>query len=113
MTCSQRTRCRRRRTTGGALKIDTRNGLLATEMTPPQFIQERVFLVLPEGLTGFDQQQAEEWAKRWVSSLAPTEKSDPNNLPVLITSPGLGEQRQGCRHGDRTGDLRRVRVVPA
>ncbi len=28
-------------------KIDIRNGLLATEMTPPQFVQERVFLVLP------------------------------------------------------------------
>jgi len=72
------------------LKIDTRNGLLATEMTPPQFIQERVFLVLPEGLTGFDRQQAEEWARALGVALAPTERSDPKNLPVLITVPAWG-----------------------
>jgi len=77
------------------IKIDTRNGLLATEMTPPQFVQERVFLVLPEGLTGFDKQQAEEWAKALGVSLAPTEKSDPNNLPVLITSPAWGSSVKG------------------
>jgi membrane peptidoglycan carboxypeptidase len=72
------------------LKIDTRNGLLATEMTPPQFVQERVFLVLPEGLTGFDRQQAEEWARALGVALAPTERSDPKNLPVLITVPAWG-----------------------
>jgi membrane peptidoglycan carboxypeptidase len=77
------------------LKIDTRNGLLATEMTPPQFIQERVFLVLPEGLTGFDRQQAEEWARALGVALAPTERSDPKNLPVLITVPAWGASVSG------------------
>ena len=77
------------------LKIDSRNGLLATEMTPPQFIQERVFLVLPEGLTGFDRQQAEEWARALGVALAPTERSDPKNLPVLITVPAWGATVSG------------------
>jgi membrane peptidoglycan carboxypeptidase len=77
------------------LKIDTRNGLLATEMTPPQFIQERVFLVLPEGLTGFDRQQAEEWARALGVALAPTQRSDPKNLPVLITVPAWGASVSG------------------
>jgi membrane peptidoglycan carboxypeptidase len=76
-------------------KIDTRNGLLATEMTPPQFVQERVFLVLPEGLTGFDRQQAEEWAQALGVALPPTERSDPNNLPVLITVPAWGATVSG------------------
>jgi len=77
------------------LKIDTRNGLLATEMTPPQFVQGRVFLVLPEGLTGFDRQQAEEWARALGVALAPTERSDPKNLPVLITVPASGATVSG------------------
>jgi membrane peptidoglycan carboxypeptidase len=77
------------------LKIDTRNGLLATEMTPPQFIQERVFLVLPESLTGFSRQQAEEWARALGVALAPTERSDPNNLPVLISTPAWGSAVSG------------------
>jgi membrane peptidoglycan carboxypeptidase len=72
------------------IKIDTRNGLLATEMTPPQFVEERVFLVLPESLTGFSREQAEEWARALGVALAPTERSDPNNLPVVITTPAWG-----------------------
>ena len=77
------------------IKIDTRNGLLATEMTPPQFVEERVFLVLPESLTGFNRQQAEEWARALGVALAPTERSDPNNLPVVITTPAWGSTVSG------------------
>jgi len=77
------------------LKIDTRNGLLATELTPPQFVQERVFMVLPEGLTGFSREQAEEWARALGVALAPTERSDPKNLPVLITAPASGATVSG------------------
>jgi membrane peptidoglycan carboxypeptidase len=77
------------------IKIDTRNGLLATEMTPPQFVEERVFLVLPESLTGFSREQAEEWARTAGVALAPTERSDPNNLPVVITTPAWGSTVSG------------------
>jgi len=77
------------------IKIDTRNGLLATEMTPPQSVQERVFLVLPEELSGFDRQQAEEWARVLGVSLAPTERSSPENLPVIISAPAWGATVSG------------------
>lgn len=72
------------------VKIDIRNGLLASESTPPQFVQERVFIVLPEGLTGFNRQMAEEWAKTLGTTLAPTEKSTNENIPISITSPAWG-----------------------
>jgi hypothetical protein len=34
-------------------EIDIRTGLLADELTPPQFVEERYGLVLPEGLDDF------------------------------------------------------------
>ena len=79
-------------------KIDIRTGLLATEMTPPQFVQERVFLVLPPELSGFDKQQALEWAAALGVSLPPTERSNPSSpadLPVVITSPAAGASVSG------------------
>ena len=57
------------------LKVDIRNGLLATARTPLQFVTEQVFIVLPEGLEGFSREQAEEWAAALGVPLAPTEES--------------------------------------
>jgi membrane peptidoglycan carboxypeptidase len=60
------------------VKLDNRNGKLAAPDTPPQFIEERVMLVIPE-----DQNRTEEDKKRWAEmaaalglALAPTEVSD-------------------------------------
>ena len=39
-------------------KIDIRDGLLATELTPPQFVQERFGLVIPTVVEGFARAQA-------------------------------------------------------
>jgi len=68
-------------------KIDIRTGLLATEMTPPAFVQQRVFLVLPKDMSDFDRKQAMEWASALGLSLAPTERSNPADMPAVITSP--------------------------
>ena len=79
-------------------KIDIRTGLLATEMTPPQFVQERVYLVLPPELTGFDKQAALEWAAALGVSLPPTERSNPrgpSDLPAVIKSPAAGASVNG------------------
>jgi membrane peptidoglycan carboxypeptidase len=57
------------------IKIDSRNGLLATELTPPAYVEEKVFLVLPPELADFSREQAEEWAKALGAELAPEEKS--------------------------------------
>jgi hypothetical protein len=79
-------------------KIDIRTGLLATEMTPPQFVQERVYLVLPPELSGFDKQQALEWAAALGVSLPPTERSNPSgpsDLPAVIKSPAAGASVNG------------------
>ena len=43
-------------------KIDIRTGLLATEMTPPQFVQERGYLVVPPEVRDSSATQAKEWA---------------------------------------------------
>lgn len=79
-------------------KIDIRTGLLATEMTPPQFVQQRVFLVLPDNLTPDQRQQAMEWASALGLSLPPTEKSNPSSpadLPAVIKSPVAGASVNG------------------
>jgi membrane carboxypeptidase/penicillin-binding protein PbpC len=57
------------------VKVDSRNGLLATNRTPRQYVQERVFLVLPPELQGISREQAEEWAQALGVALAPTEES--------------------------------------
>jgi membrane peptidoglycan carboxypeptidase len=67
-------------------KIDIRDGLLATELTPPQFIQERFGLTIPEGVQGFARTQAQEWQKYLSAQTAPTERSS-GQAPVSITSP--------------------------
>ena len=82
------------------LKIDNRNGLLATELTPPRYVEEKVFLVLPPELTGFTAEQAQEWAKALGVELAPIEKSTlvggaASTPSVSITDPTTGESVEG------------------
>lgn len=74
------------------VKVDIRDGKLATELTPPQFVQTRSGLVIPsDGLTDFARSQAQEWAKVLGAGSAPTDKSD-GNAPVAITSPRENDQ---------------------
>ncbi|HZP57122.1 MAG TPA: transglycosylase domain-containing protein [Dehalococcoidia bacterium] len=67
-------------------KVDIRNGLLATELTPPQFVQERRALVVPDGLSDFAKGQASEWARILNVGVVPTEKST-GDAPVRLDSP--------------------------
>ena len=57
------------------IKVDSRNGLLATSRTPRQYVQERVFIVLPPELQGVSRAQAEEWARALGVPLAPSQES--------------------------------------
>lgn len=76
------------------VKVDIRDGLLATELTPPQFVQERFGLAIPESVQGFARSQAEEWARYLNLGVAPTERST-GDAPVRLDSP-----RQGARVRD-------------
>jgi hypothetical protein len=60
------------------VRIDKRNGLLASETTPAEFVEERGYLRVPK--------EEEAWARQhgW---LPPTERSTENNLPVRIDWP--------------------------
>ena len=69
------------------LKIDIRNGLLATETTPSQFVQDRSFLVLPSTLSDAERTAALDVAGGLGLPLAPSERSSPENMPVTISSP--------------------------
>ncbi len=69
------------------VKIDVRNGLLASERTPPQFVAERMALVIPDDLSQFAREQAEEWAKTLQGGTAPTEVSSTENLLLVIDTP--------------------------
>ncbi len=75
-------------------KIDVRTGLLATEMTPPQFVQERGYLVIPPEVQGFEREQAVEWAGILGGS-APSERTNPADMPVVISSPASGAKVSG------------------
>ncbi len=68
------------------VKIDIRDGLLATELTPSQFVQERNGLVIPETVQGFARSQALEWTRYLNIGVAPTEKST-GDAPVRLTAP--------------------------
>jgi membrane peptidoglycan carboxypeptidase len=78
------------------VKVDIRDGLIATELTPPQFVQERFGLAIPESVQGFARTQDEEWARLLSAGTAPTDKST-GLAPVQILSP-----RQGDKLKDRT-----------
>ena len=77
-----------------SVKIDIRDGLIATELTPPQFIQERRALVIPDGLDAFTRGQDQEWARVLGIGSAPTQKSS-GNAPVQIDAPKDGADIKG------------------
>ncbi|MHB8376931.1 MAG: transglycosylase domain-containing protein [Dehalococcoidia bacterium] len=77
------------------VKIDIRDGLLATELTPPQFIQQRRALVIPDTVQGFARTQAEEWARILNVGVAPTQKST-GDVPVRIDTPADGDTVKGA-----------------
>jgi membrane peptidoglycan carboxypeptidase len=70
-------------------KVDIRDGLLATELTPPQFVSERFGMVIPESVQGFARAQALEWQRLIGGTSTPTDKST-GNAPVRIDSPKSG-----------------------
>lgn len=86
------------------VRIDGRTGLLASPVTPSQFVQEQVMLVMPKELlqTDEDKQRAREWANALGIPLAPTEVSPAGggpdtttNLPAVIFSPAPGQNVAG------------------
>jgi membrane peptidoglycan carboxypeptidase len=78
-------------------RIDTRTGKLASELTPDEYIEERRFLRLPEGLPEFQRDQALAWAFLLHGSLdeVPTEQTQESDIPLAITSPANGASVQG------------------
>jgi hypothetical protein len=74
------------------VKVDSRNGLLATDRTPRQYVQERVFIVLPAELQGVSREQSEEWARALGVALAPTEES-PLGPEAPLAAPGVSIDR--------------------
>jgi membrane peptidoglycan carboxypeptidase len=70
------------------VKVDSRNGLLATSQTPRQYVEERVFIVLPPDVQGVSREQAEEWAQALGVPLAPTEES-PLGPDTTRAAPGV------------------------
>ena len=75
-------------------KIDIRTGLRATEMTPSQFVQERGYLIVPPDVQGFQRDQAEEWASL-LGGAAPSQQTNPADIPVVISSPASGASISG------------------
>jgi membrane peptidoglycan carboxypeptidase len=70
------------------IKVDSRNGLLATSRTPSKYVEERVFIVLPPELQGVSRAQAEEWAQALGVPLAPTQES-PLGPDTTEQTPGV------------------------
>jgi membrane peptidoglycan carboxypeptidase len=76
------------------VKIDIRDGLIATELTPPQFVQERYGLAIPSDVPEFAKGQALEWARILSAGTAPTQKS--TGVPaVSIDKPKSGDKVKG------------------
>lgn len=63
------------------VRVDKRNGLLASETTPPEFIEERGYLRVPR--------EEEAWARAngW---FPPTERSTEANIPARLDQPQPG-----------------------
>ncbi len=79
-------------------QIDSRTNKLASEFTPAEFIEERLFLQLPDGLGPWETNQALEWAEELEDASSedvPTETTDVRDLPMAITSPTTAEQVSG------------------
>ena len=71
-----------------SVRVDKRNGLLATDRTPPEFVEERRGFVIPESVQGFARTQAEEWARILGVGALPTEQS-PEEAPTVATEAAL------------------------
>lgn len=76
------------------VKVDIRDGLLATELTPPQFVQQRSGLSIPEAVQGFARTQALEWTRFLNAGVTPTEKST-GQATLRIDTPKQGETLKG------------------
>lgn len=74
-------------------KVDIRDGLLATELTPPEFVQQRFGLAIPEDLEEFARSQAFEWARFLGAGAVPSERST-GDAPVRLDSPRTGQRVQ-------------------
>jgi len=79
------------------VRIDTRTGLLASEVTPEQYVTEQSFLGLPEGLSNWEENQALEWAEVLEASAddIPTEETQEADIPAIISSPAEGASVSG------------------
>ena len=77
-------------------EIDSRTGLLPSDLTPDEYVVRASFLNLPANLTAWERNQALEWGARASGGgEAPTEQTTDDDLPVLITSPANGARVQG------------------
>jgi membrane peptidoglycan carboxypeptidase len=76
------------------VSIDSRSGLLASDLTPPEFAVARFFLDLPDDLSAFERDQAQQWASQMgaVIGSPPTEVTRAEDIPVTINSPADGAQ---------------------
>lgn len=74
-----------------SFSVNRETGLLATVFTPPQLIEERVYMVVPP--------EAQAWAKSANVAVAPTAydaiQPGPVNPDVRITSPAMFDQVKG------------------
>ncbi|HYM13963.1 MAG TPA: transglycosylase domain-containing protein [Dehalococcoidia bacterium] len=78
-----------------SVKVDIRTGLLANELTPPQFIQQRFGLAIPSTITDpFQLGQAQEWARVLNASVQPT-SGGAGDIPVRIDAPTDGARLLG------------------
>ncbi|MBI4299906.1 MAG: PBP1A family penicillin-binding protein [Chloroflexi bacterium] len=64
------------------MRIDKTNGLLAMAQTPPQDVEEHVYMVLPP--------DAQDWVRERNVPQPPTEFSRRNSSPIAIVSPASG-----------------------
>jgi membrane peptidoglycan carboxypeptidase len=73
-------------------RIDTRSDKLARESTPEEYVEERFFLTLPEGLSEWERIQAEEWAEHLEADTedVPTEVTEEPDFPIAIGPPQDG-----------------------
>ena len=79
-------------------RIDARTGKLAGELTPDEYAEDRYFLHLPENLPAFQRDEALAWAFIFRASLGevPTETTEEEDIPTVITSPANGAQVEGA-----------------
>ncbi|MGB2695470.1 MAG: transglycosylase domain-containing protein [Dehalococcoidia bacterium] len=80
-------------------EVDTRSGLLASNLTPPPFRKRTLYLHLPDGTSAYEIGQAQEWVQRLGAALggAPKDATTQNDIPpqfrnvqLAITIPANG-----------------------